>query len=147
MRRTVISESEEETEGAGAALAERLRAGSCVLLFGSLGAGKTAFVRGIAAGLGVASGAVSSPTFTLIHEYAGRLRLYHVDLYRLEGGEADDLGLEELESSGGVVAVEWAEKLRTPVPGAVAVRIRDLGGERREIVIDDETGGAIYSDR
>jgi tRNA threonylcarbamoyl adenosine modification protein YjeE len=121
--------------------------GDWVLLFGSLGAGKTAFVRGIAAGLGVAGGEVSSPTFTLIQEYTGRLRLYHVDLYRLAGDETDEIGLEELGSAGGVVAVEWAEKLRSPVQGAVTVYLRDLGGDRREIVIDGEATGRLYSDR
>ncbi|MBP1603113.1 MAG: ATPase-like protein, partial [Acidobacteria bacterium] len=80
-----MSESERETEAAGVALAAGLQPGDWVLLFGSLGAGKTAFVRGMAAGLGVAGGEVSSPTFTLIQEYTGRLRLYHVDLYRLAG--------------------------------------------------------------
>jgi tRNA threonylcarbamoyladenosine biosynthesis protein TsaE len=147
MPRVVISEAEQETEAAGAALAGLLRPGDWVLLFGSLGAGKTAFVRGLAAGLGAAGGDVSSPTFTLIQEYPGRLRLYHVDLYRLAGEEPDDLGLEELESSGGVVAVEWAEKLRMAVPRGIAVRIRDLGGDRREIIIDDGDGDPAYSDR
>jgi tRNA threonylcarbamoyladenosine biosynthesis protein TsaE len=147
MPRVVISEAEQETEAVGAALAELLRPGDWVLLFGSLGAGKTAFVRGMAAGLGAAGGDVSSPTFTLIQEYAGRLRLYHVDLYRLAGEEADDLGLEELESSGGVVAVEWAEKLRMSVPRGIIVRIRDLGDDRREISIDDSADGPVYSDR
>ena len=147
MPRVVISESERDTEAAGAALAAGLQPGDWVLLFGSLGAGKTAFVRGIAAGLGVADDEVSSPTFTLIQEYTGRLRLYHVDLYRLAGHEADDLGLEELGPAGAVVAVEWAEKLRSPVQGAIAVHIRDLGGDRREIVIDDAPAGHAYSDR
>jgi len=147
MPRVVISESEQETEEAGAALALRLQAGAWVLLFGELGAGKTAFVRGVAVGLGVEGGDVSSPTFTLIQEYTGRLRLYHVDLYRLGGEESDDLGLEELSSAGGVVAVEWAAKLRPPVPGAIEVRITDLGGDRREIVIDDDAVEPSYSDR
>jgi tRNA threonylcarbamoyladenosine biosynthesis protein TsaE len=147
MPRVIVSRSERETEDAGADLAARLQPGAWVLLFGDLGAGKTAFVRGMAAGLGVEAGEVSSPTFTLIQEYRGRLRLYHVDLYRLAERESDDLGLEELDASGGVVAVEWAEKLGRRVTGAVEVRLRDLGDDRREIVIGDDTAGTAYSDR
>jgi tRNA threonylcarbamoyladenosine biosynthesis protein TsaE len=137
--------SEAETQAAGAALAARLRPGTWVLLFGDLGAGKTAFVRGMAAGLGVDPGDVSSPTFTLVQEYRGRLPFYHVDLYRVEGLEVDDLGLEELGASGGVVAVEWAERIGRPVEDAIRVRIADLGGDRRELRIDES--GAPYSDR
>ncbi len=141
-----ISHSEAETERIGAALASRLQPGAWVLLYGDLGSGKTAFVRGMAVGLGISAGEVSSPTFTLIQEYAGRMRLSHVDLYRVAGKEAGDLGLEELGApEGGVVAVEWAEKLPEPLPGAVVVRIRALGGTRRELSIDD--GGGLYSER
>ena len=82
-----------------------------MLLLGDLGAGKTAFVRGLAEGLGVDPAEVSSPTFTLIQEYrGGRLPLFHVDLYRLnDPREVDDLGLDELTAQGGVLAIEWAE--------------------------------------
>jgi len=145
MPRVIFSRSEEETEDAGAALAARLEPGAWVLLVGDLGAGKTAFVRGMAVGFGVDPDEVSSPTFTLVQEYRGRLKFYHVDLYRLAGCEADDLGLVDLGSNGGVVAVEWAEKLPWDVAGAVHVRITDLGGDRREIVIDQAPGA--YSDR
>ncbi len=132
--------SEEETARVAAALAARLHAGSVLLLTGDLGAGKTAFVRGVAAGLGLDPDEVSSPTFTLVQEYrpstsSGQLTLYHVDLYRLEGGEVEDLGLEELAGGGGVVAIEWAEKLSSPIPGATRVEIVDLGDDRREIRI------------
>jgi len=145
MPRVIFSRSEEETEDAGAALATRLEPGAWVLLVGDLGAGKTAFVRGMAVGLGVDPDEVSSPTFTLVQEYRGRLPFYHVDLYRLAGHEADDLGLGELESHGGVVVVEWAEKLPWDVAGAIRVRITDLGGTWREIAIDVARGA--YSDR
>lgn len=139
--RVVVTTSEEETAALAAAFAASLPANAVVLLTGDLGAGKTAFVRGMAAGLGIEPDEVSSPTFTLVQEYrgGGHATLYHVDLYRLEGGEADDLGLEELASGGGVVAIEWAEKLPDRVPGGIAVTISDLGDDRREIRISDGT--------
>ena len=93
---TIVSRSEEETSAAGERLGQRLAAGAVVLLYGDLGAGKTAFVRGLARGLGAPADDVTSPTFTLVQEYRGRLTLYHVDLYRLEPAEIDDLGLDEL---------------------------------------------------
>ena len=89
----MITAGEAETEAAGRQLAESLRAGDVVLLYGDLGAGKTAFTRGIAQGLGIDPAEVSSPTFTLIQEYRGRLPLYHVDLYRLEASEVDPVSL------------------------------------------------------
>ncbi|MBP7568727.1 MAG: tRNA (adenosine(37)-N6)-threonylcarbamoyltransferase complex ATPase subunit type 1 TsaE [Acidobacteria bacterium] len=140
--RVVFTVSEAETAAVASALAARLEPNAVVLLVGDLGAGKTAFVRGMAEGLGIDPDQVSSPTFTLVQEYRGSRTLYHVDLYRVEGAEAEDLGLEELTSGGGVVAIEWAEKLLEPIPGAITVSLTDLGGERREIRI---TGS--YSDR
>ncbi|HSK08280.1 MAG TPA: tRNA (adenosine(37)-N6)-threonylcarbamoyltransferase complex ATPase subunit type 1 TsaE [Vicinamibacterales bacterium] len=128
--------SEEETVRVAAAFAGALPPGAVVLLTGDLGAGKTAFVRGLATGLGIDGDQVSSPTFTLVQEYrGGPAPLYHVDLYRLEGGEVEDLGLEELTAGGGRVAIEWAEKLPRPFPGALRVEIADLGEDRREIRI------------
>ena len=96
----------------GRELAATLSAGDVVLLYGDLGAGKTAFVRGLAEGLGVAPAEVSSPTFTLVQEYrGGRVTLVHVDLYRLnDPREIDDLGLEEIGADA-VLSIEWAEKL------------------------------------
>jgi tRNA threonylcarbamoyladenosine biosynthesis protein TsaE len=133
----IETRSEEETARVAATLAAGLPFGSVILLTGDLGAGKTAFVRGVAIGLGLDPDEVSSPTFTLVQEYrgAGRLTLHHVDLYRLESAEAEDLGLEELAAGGGVVAIEWAEKLSRPVPGATRVEIVDRGDDRREIRI------------
>jgi len=133
----IETRSEEETARVAATLAAGLPLGSVILLTGDLGAGKTAFVRGVAIGLGLDPDEVSSPTFTLVQEYrgAGRLTLHHVDLYRLESAEAEDLGLEELAAGGGVVAIEWAEKLSRPVPGATRVEIVDRGDDRREIRI------------
>src|SRR5450759_2272599 len=108
----MITNSESETADAGRRLAATLRAGSVVLLYGDLGAGKTAFVRGLADGLGVSRDEVRSPTFTLVQEYrGGRVPLFHVDLYRLDDWrEIEDLGLDEIAVDG-VLAIEWAEKL------------------------------------
>jgi tRNA threonylcarbamoyladenosine biosynthesis protein TsaE len=133
MTETVVTESEEETAAVAARFAAGLRAGAFVLLVGDLGAGKTAFVRGMAAGLGIDASEVSSPTFALIQEYRGARTLVHVDLYRVDGAEADDLGLDELE--GDVVAVEWAGKMPRPPAGAALVEISDEGGNRRTIRI------------
>jgi tRNA threonylcarbamoyladenosine biosynthesis protein TsaE len=134
MRQTLLSRSEAETVGIARQLASALEPGAVVLLSGELGAGKTSFVRGLAQGLGADPDAVSSPTFTLLQEYPGRLTLYHADLYRVNGAEIDDLGLEEM-SEGGVLAVEWADKLPRTLPGAIEVRIEDAGGDRRTITI------------
>lgn len=127
--------SEEETSAAGAQLAARLKAGDVVLLYGDLGAGKTAFVRGLARGLGAAADDVSSPTFTIVQEYPGRVTLYHVDLYRLEPPDVDDLGLEDLVLGDGVVAIEWAERWRGRPDDAIEVRIEDEGEDDRRISI------------
>lgn len=105
-----LTRSEAETEAVGRALASHLSRGDVVLLRGELGAGKTAFVRGLAAGLGVPADEVSSPTFAILQRYAGPLPLYHADLYRLTTGEVGELGLEDVAADG-VLAVEWAERL------------------------------------
>jgi tRNA threonylcarbamoyladenosine biosynthesis protein TsaE len=136
----VVTASEDETMAAGASLASRLTAGDVVLLYGELGAGKTAFVRGVAEGLGARVEDVSSPTFTLIQEYAsGRLTIYHVDLYRLRPDEVDDLGLEELIDSGGIVAVEWPDRWHRRPDDAVTVSITTEGEDRRRLRITYST--------
>ena len=132
------TESEDQTVAAARRFAERLPPGALVLLTGDLGAGKTAFVRGLAAGLGIDPDDVSSPTFTLIQEYAGARVLRHVDLYRLQGADVEDLGLEELNQDGAVVAIEWAERLSAPPGGAIRVTIVDLGEDVREIRIHSD---------
>jgi len=133
---TLTTHSEAETSAAGRELARTLSSGSVVLLFGDLGAGKTAFARGLAVGLGIDPGEVSSPTFTLVQEYrGGRLPLYHVDLYRLKSIEVDDLGLEELTIEGGVTAIEWPDRLPRPLDGAIIVRIELGDGSTRSISI------------
>ncbi len=133
----VRTSDEEQTAAAGERLAAALRAGDVVLLYGQLGAGKTAFVRGLARGFGAPPEEVSSPTFTLVQEYRGRVTLYHVDLYRLEPAEVDDLGLDELVVGGGVVAIEWAERWRgrPDGPGVYEVTIEDEGEDDRTVRI------------
>ncbi len=134
------SASEADTIASAARLAAALEPGAVLLLSGDLGAGKTAFVRGVAAGLGLESDAVTSPTFTLVHEYrGGRLPLIHVDLYRLDSADLDELGLDGELAGRGVVAIEWPERLSRAVPGALKVEIRDEGGDRRSIRIQPET--------
>ena len=134
---THSSNSEAETRAIAAALAPSLSPGSVVLLSGDLGAGKTAFVRGLAAGLGIDPDEVTSPTFTLVHEYrGGRLPLIHVDLYRLDRAELDEIGLDPDLAVVGVTAVEWSERLTRPITGAVKVHIADRGGDSREIRFD-----------
>ena len=135
MSAEIITTSEEETSAAGARLGESLEPGSVVLLYGDLGAGKTAFVRGLARGLGGSDDEVTSPTFTIVQEYPGRVTLYHVDLYRLEEREVDDLGLEELVLGDGVVAIEWAERWRGRPDDAIEVRIEDAGDESRRVSV------------
>src|SRR6516164_9909273 len=123
--RTQTSASEAETMAIGRDLAGTRSAGDVVLLYGDLGAGKTAFVRGLAEGLGIARDEVSSPTFTLVQEYrGGRLPLVHVDLYRLnDPREVEDLGLDEIAVDG-VLAVEWADKVPPTLrPHAVVMHL------------------------
>lgn len=125
----IITRSETETFELGRRAGESLGAGDVVLISGDLGAGKTTFVRGLAAGLGIDPLEVSSPTFTIVHEYrGGRLTLYHADLYRLTRAATEDIGLEEMGVRDGVLAVEWPDRLTHALPGAKAVRI-ELAGE------------------
>lgn len=128
--------SEAETSAAGEALARTLRPGDVVLLYGDLGAGKTAFVRGMARGIGANPDDVSSPTFTLVQEYAGAsATLYHVDLYRLEPAEIDDLGLDDLVAGDGIVAIEWAGRWPGRPDDVIEVRLEHIDDERRRIRI------------
>jgi tRNA threonylcarbamoyladenosine biosynthesis protein TsaE len=130
------STSEAETRAIAAALAPTLLPGAVVLLSGDLGAGKTAFVRGLAEGLALDPDEVTSPTFTLVHEYrGGRLPLIHVDLYRLDRADLDEIGLDQDLAATGVVAVEWSERLTRTLAGATRVTINDQGGDARSIEI------------
>lgn len=114
---TVGSASPTETERIGEKLAARLRGNEVIALFGGMGMGKTAFVRGLARGLGVEEGLVSSPTFALVHEYQGRLPLYHFDMYRVTGW--DDLystGFFDYLDTGAVLVIEWSENIESALP-------------------------------
>lgn len=131
----VVTRSEAETAAIGARLAQTLKPGSVIHLFGDLGAGKTVFVRGLASGLGLDPDEVSSPTFTLIQEYRGPVTLFHVDLYRLAGTEVPDLELDALAAEG-IVAIEWADRLPAPDPRAIVVRIEDAGDDERRVRVN-----------
>ena len=129
-----VTHSEDETATVARELAAIVQAGDVILLSGNLGAGKTAFVRGLAAGLGIDPEEVSSPTFTLVHEYrGGRLTLYHADLYRLDRVATEDLGLEEMGVADGVLAIEWPDRLSHALPGAYRVEIQIVDEGTRNI--------------
>jgi tRNA threonylcarbamoyladenosine biosynthesis protein TsaE len=131
-----ITNSEQETMAVARGIAATLSAGDVVLLSGNLGAGKTAFVRGLAQGLGIDPTDVSSPTFTIVHEYrGGRLALYHADLYRLERTATEDIGLEEMGVKDGVLAIEWPDRLTHALPSAVMVTLEILTDDTRRIEI------------
>ena len=129
--------SEAETEAVGAALAADLPGGSVVAMYGDLGAGKTAFVRGMARGMGLDC-RVSSPTFTIVNEYLGRRELIHFDMYRLSGAdELFDIGWEDYLARGAVCAVEWSENVEDAFFGdEIRVRIEKLSDTGRKITIE-----------
>lgn len=133
---THTSHSPEQTQAIAANLAKTLRGGECIALDGDLGAGKTQFVRGLVAGLGGDPRAVSSPTFVLLNVYpTPRLKVFHLDAYRVSG--ADDLeaiGFSELLEQGGVVIVEWADRVRSLLPPkCIDIRIEPTAQNSREI--------------
>ena len=141
-----ITHAPEETEALGAALAQLLLPGDIVAYRGDLGAGKTAFTRGLAKGLGCGE-AVTSPTYTIVNEYlSGRCPLFHFDMYRL--ASADDLwsiGWEDYLDRGGICAVEWSENVEEALEGAVQVSIETLGGDTRRIRMEGEKDFAAIS--
>ncbi len=134
---TIITNSEAETFDAGRALAGKLSRGGCVALCGDLGAGKTSFVRGLAAGLGVKS-RVTSPTFTIVNEYPGDIPLFHFDLYRIKSeDELYEIGWDDYLDRGGIIAAEWSENAVHAFPaGTIRVSIEKTGCNSRRIVID-----------
>ena len=121
---TVITKSPEQTEMLGKKLAAFLRPGDVIAYYGDLGAGKTAFTRGLAAGLGIRE-AVTSPTYTIVNEYlSGRMPLFHFDMYRLSSSdELFDIGWEDYLARGGVCAVEWSENVADALTDAISITI------------------------
>lgn len=140
----IKTNNELETEQLGESLAEKLKPGDVIALYGNLGAGKTAFVRGLAKGLGL-SVRVSSPTFTIVNEYLGKTPLFHFDMYRL--GSADELfeiGWEDYLDRGGVCAVEWSENVEDAFPpDHIIVRIEQTGDSTRTVEITRNGGGEV----
>jgi tRNA threonylcarbamoyladenosine biosynthesis protein TsaE len=134
-----ITHSAEETFELAYRISEAIDEATVFLLQGDLGAGKTVFAKGIGAGLDIDPAEVNSPTFTIINQLQGRLRMYHLDLYRIEDGanEVRELGLEEMmEDAEGVIVIEWPERLGAfAIPGAYLVNIADLGMDERTIKI------------
>jgi tRNA threonylcarbamoyladenosine biosynthesis protein TsaE len=134
-----ITHSADETFELAYSIGEAINGPAVFLLQGDLGAGKTVFAKGIAAGLDIDPAEVNSPTFTLVNQHEGRMRMYHLDLYRIEAGaeEVYDLGLKEMiEDARSVVVVEWPERLGPSVfAQAYRVLISDLGGEERKVHI------------
>ena len=139
-----ITHSPEQTEAVGAALGKRLNPGAVIAYQGDLGAGKTAFTRGVACGLG-AKESVTSPTYTIVNEYlSGKYPLFHFDMYRLASSDdLFDIGWEDYLDRGGVCAVEWSENVADAMEGAIIVTIEKLGEDARRITIE---GGAELAD-
>ena len=134
----IITNSELETEQAGADFAAQVPDGAVVAMYGDLGAGKTAFVRGMARGMGLDC-RVSSPTFTIVNEYLGQRELIHFDMYRLsDADELFDIGWEDYLNRGAVCAVEWSEKVQDAFFGdEITVRIEKLSDTERKITIEE----------
>ena len=139
-----ITNSPEETEALGAALAAQLQPGTVIAYRGDLGAGKTAFTRGLARGLGVTE-RVTSPTYTIVNEYTGgRMPLFHFDMYRLGSSEElFDIGWEDYLGRGGVCAVEWSENVWDALEDPMVITVYRLGEDTRKIVIE---GGETLAD-
>ena len=140
----ITTHSADETQALGQKLASRLAPGDVIAYFGDLGAGKTAFTRGLAQGLGITD-PVTSPTYTIVNEYlGGRLPLFHFDMYRLSSADdLFDIGWEDYLDRGGVCAVEWSENVTEAMAGAVSVTIDVLGENTRRITI---SGGDFLAD-
>ena len=141
-----ITNSPSETEAIGAALGKILRPGTVIAYRGDLGAGKTAFTRGLARGLGITE-PVTSPTYTIVNEYlGGRLPLFHFDMYRLKSSDdLWDIGWEDYLERGGVCAVEWSERVEDALEDAINITIENTGEESRRITIEGGTNLADLS--
>ena len=139
-----LTNSPEQTEEVGAALSKVLSPGTVIAYRGDLGAGKTAFTRGLARGLGVTD-PVTSPTYTIVNEYlGGRMPLFHFDMYRLHSSDdLWDIGWEDYLERGGICAVEWSENVADAMEDAITVTIEKLGEDSRRITIE---GGVPLAD-
>ena len=144
MNMTFLTNSPAETEAVGSALGKILPAGTILAYRGDLGAGKTAFTRGLAKGLGCTD-MVTSPTYTIVNEYlSGRLPLFHFDMYRLASSDdLWDIGWEDYLERGGICAVEWSENVADALEDAISITIEKLGEESRRITIE---GGEFLAD-
>lgn len=138
MKEIIITNSEKETENAGERLGSRIRDGSVIAMYGDLGAGKTAFVRGLARGMGI-DARVSSPTFTIVNEYIGARTLLHFDMYRLDSAEElFDIGWEDYIARNAVCAVEWSENVQDAFFGdEIRLTIKKQSDTQREITIEE----------
>ncbi len=136
----MITESEEETHQLAKSIAEELQPGDVLCLNGPLGAGKTQFVKGLASYFGIDPATVQSPTFTLIHEYEGRLPIYHFDCYRMENPEeALEIGAEEYFYREGVSVIEWPEKIMPFIPEHSRwINIESLGPQKRKFIFGND---------
>ena len=141
---TFQTNSPAETEAIGAALGKILKPGTVIAYRGDLGAGKTAFTRGLAKGLGCAE-MVTSPTYTIVNEYlGGRIPLFHFDMYRLRSSDdLFDIGWDDYLDRGGVCAVEWSENVDDAMEDAIYITIEKLGEDSRRITLE---GGSILAD-
>lgn len=139
-----LTNSPRETEALGEALAKRLQPGAVIAYRGDLGAGKTAFTRGLARGLGYTE-LVTSPTYTIVNEYlGGRLPLFHFDMYRLASSDdLWDIGWEDYLDRGGVCAVEWSENVADAMENSILITIEKLGEDTRRITVE---GGGCLAD-
>lgn len=134
----IISVSAQQTMGIARSIGEKLRDGDVLALSGELGSGKTCFTAGLATGLGISDKyQITSPTFTIINEYPGRLKLCHIDVYRLNSSyEFEDLGYEEYFCGGGVVVIEWAEKIAQLLPDdGIQIHFEYLDENKRKIIV------------
>ena len=137
--------SPQETEELGRRMGAQLRPGAVIAYYGDLGAGKTAFTRGVARGLGIQD-PITSPTYTIVNEYEGKIPLFHFDMYRLScSDELFDIGWEDYLSRGGVIAVEWSERVEDALEGAIRVQIRKDPEQDDGRIITIE-GGEAYAD-
>jgi tRNA threonylcarbamoyladenosine biosynthesis protein TsaE len=141
-----LTRSYEETLALGAKFAKTLKRGDTVCLFGDLGSGKTAFVKGMASGLKISPARVHSPTFTLLNVYEGKVPLYHFDLYRICAADLFGIGYEEFFYGNGITAIEWSERLENLLPkDHWHVTLKHAGDDKRAIAIGGR--GAAFKER